>query len=323
MNQKLTLIFLLLSCSLFGQQLSQISNSGTFIKASNPSLVSEDFLLFENTVSVDVNYLAQWLGIEGNPTTQQLNIQYLYETDGSFNLLFGARLTNDETGPTGLISGGGSIAALYAPEDPYYGGLSLGFSLGAVQYRVNTAEFNPRHANDFLTFENLKSTRPDIGIGFSYYKKDRDSWLNDGYWWAGISANQILSNDAAFDNIQGDLILNRVAHTTAFGGFQKYFSKTALIQPSVLVRFVPNAPLNVDLNLRYFNNEAFWLGIGGSTSRSVFLEAGVVLGENIGLEDKNIRLGYQFGYSLQNFGVNIGNIHQFQLSYSLEAKQFN
>ena len=134
MEKHLTLLLLLLSISLCGQQLSQISNSGSFLKAYNPSQVSEDFLLFENTVTIDVDYQSQWLGIEGNPTTQNLNIQYLYETDGAFSLLFGGRISNDETGPTGQIGGYGSVAALFAPEDPYYGGMSFGFSLGAVQY---------------------------------------------------------------------------------------------------------------------------------------------------------------------------------------------
>lgn len=322
MEKHLTLLLLLLSISLCGQQLSQISNSGSFLKAYNPSQVSEDFLLFENTVTIDVDYQSQWLGIEGNPTTQNLNIQYLYETDGAFSLLFGGRISNDETGPTGQIGGYGSVAALFAPEDPYYGGMSFGFSLGAVQYRVNTGEFNPRHANDILTFDNRKSTTPDIGIGFSYYKKDRDSWLNDGYWWAGASAQQILSSNATFDNVRGELQLNKVPHTFIFGGFQKYFSETSMIQPSLLIRYVPNVPVNLDLNFRYYNKEAFWVGLGGSSSRTVFLEAGVVLGDKI-IGDRNVRLGYQFGYSLKDYGASIGNIHQFQLNYSFEAKQIS
>ena len=320
MKKDLTLLFLLFSLSLWGQQLSQISNSGAFQKAYNPAQVSEEFLLFENTITVDVDYLSQWVDIKGNPTTQNLYIQYLYETEGAFNLLFGGRISNDETGPTGQIGGYGSIAALYAPEDPYYGGMSIGFSLGAVQYRVNTGEFNPRHANDILTFDNRKSTRPDIGLGFSYYKKDRNGWLNDGYWWAGLSAQQILSNDATFDNVRGELELNKVPHTLLFGGFQKYFADAAMVQPSILVRYIPNAPVNLDVNFRYFNKEAFWVGIGGSSSRTMFLEAGVVLGDNIGFDGRNVRVGYQFGYSLKDYGASIGNIHQFQLNYSFEAK---
>jgi len=304
---------------MMGQQLPQWTNSGSFLKAYNPAMVSEDYLLYENTFTLELDYQAQWLGIEGNPTTQNISLQHLYETEGSFSLLLGGRLSNDQTGPTGFIGGYGSVAGLFS-DDPYYSGLSIGFSIGAVQYRVNTAEFQPRHANDIITLDNRKSTRPDIGVGFSYYKKSNGGFLNDGYAWGGLSAQQILSSDATFTNGQGELNLNKVPHVLLFGGFQKYLTETSMVTPSLLVRYVPNAPVNLDLNVRYFNPESFWIGIGGSSSRTVFLEAGLILGKSVGLSG-NTRVGYQFGYSLQDYGASIGNLHEFQLSYSFEAKQ--
>ncbi len=316
---RITFTVLLFGCwfSLLGQQLPQLTTTGNFLKDYNPSMLAESYFLFENTFSIDVNYRAQWLELEGHPVTQSIIAQNLFETKKGFSLLVGGRLVNDKTGPTGMVGGYANIGGLLS-EDPYYGAWGAGISIGAAQYRVNTTEFKPRHGNDILTLDNRKQTYPDVGFGVSWYKRMRETFLEDGYVWAGLSVPQVIGSQLSFETgTNGEFQVDKLAHVILSGGFQKYFTKVNLVQPTFVVRYVSGAPVNVDLNVNYYSRELFWAGIGASSNRSLLLEAGVILGENIGFKDI-VRIGYQFGYTMKDYGATIGNVHEFQLSYSFE-----
>lgn len=315
------IVTLFLTCALFGtlsgQQLSPLTTTGDFLKSYNPAQISENYFLFENTTSFEMNYRTQWLGLEGAPVTQSLTYQSLFETKNAFSLLFGGRLVNDQTGPTGMFGGYLNVAAMFT-EEPYYGAWSLGLSFGAVQYRVNTADFKPRHAGDILVFNTKKSTYPDVGFGGSWYKKMRNNFFNDGYVWAGISAPQLITSNVTFENGgAGEFSINRLPHIVAFAGFQKYFTKSSMVQPTLAIRYVNAAPVNLDFNVKYMMPNTFWVGLGASSSRSLLTEVGMILGENIGI-DQEVRVAYHFGYSMKDYGASIGNIHEFQASYSFE-----
>ena len=316
MKSFFTIFLLTIAQLVFGQQLSQLSTTGGMLRDYNPSMLSENYFLFESSFSVDVNYRAQWLALEGHPVTQSLAAQNLFETKRGFSLLVGGRLVNDETGPTGLLGGYLNVAGLLS-EDPYYGAIGLGISVGAAQYRVNTREFKPRHGGDILTQEQLKQTYPDVGFGISYYKKMRNNWLENGYVWGGVSVPQMISSEVAFENGAGEFKVKKLAHVVVSGGLQKYFTKTSMVQPTFALRYVAGAPVNIDFNVDYYNSQLFWIGAGASSNSTLLFEAGVLLADNVGLKDK-LRLGYQFGYSLKDYGVSVGNIHEFKLSYSFD-----
>jgi hypothetical protein len=95
-----------------------------------------------------------------------------------------------------------------------------------------------------------------------------------------------------------------------------FFDNNSFIEPSVWVKYVPNAPVNVDVNLRYQLPGSLWVGTGGSTAGMLHLEAGVLLGENLGLNN-SIRIGYAYDYSFRTFGPFVGGGHEINVSYSL------
>ena len=82
------------------------------------------------------------------------------------------------------------------------------------------------------------------------------------------------------------------------------------------MKYTQGAPVNADLNLRYYLPVNFWIGAGGSTSGTVHLETGIVFGDTAGF-DNTFRVGYGFGYSFSSFGPTAGTIHEINLAYSL------
>ena len=111
--KKLILVCLLFSITLqlVAQQLPLFSQYQDNYLAINPAMVSRDYLLNEDNISFGLSHRNQWTDFENSPKTQLIRGEYLYE-NGSFGLMTGGYLLNDQTGPTGLTGIYGRIGAI-------------------------------------------------------------------------------------------------------------------------------------------------------------------------------------------------------------------
>ena len=281
----------------------------------NPGAFSHTYLHNEDPLSFGLSFRRQWVNLESAPVTQTLRGEYLYETGGAVNMVFGGHIVNDQTGPTGFTGAYGRVGALLT-SDPYYGGLSLGFNFGLVQYRIKASELELRDLNDPVGMEDQSKLFPDIGVGIYYYKYLDRGFLDDSHVYAGISIPQVIGLDLEFITETGSFSTQRIQHFYGLIGLYKYFRDDTFLEPSVWVKYAPGAPVNVDLNLRYQLSGNFWLGAGGSTAGTIHLETGVILGENYNLSN-NFKIGYGFDYSFNTFGPEVGSTHEVNLSYSI------
>ncbi len=281
----------------------------------NPGAFSHDYLVYENPLSMGLSFRRQWAQLESAPVTQILRGEYFYETGGAVNPIFGGHIINDQTGPTGFTGIYGKAAALLS-GDPYFGGISLGFNVGLVQYRVNASEIKLRDLGDQVGSASQSALYPDVGLGIYAYQYIDNGFLDDSHIYGGISIPQVFGLDLEFMSETGTFNTRRIQHYYALAGLYKYFGDGAYLEPSVWVKYVQGAPVNVDVNLRYQMNGSFWLGAGGSTAGTIHLETGLILGENYDLEN-NFKIGYGFDYSFNTFGPEVGSTHEINLSYSI------
>jgi len=282
----------------------------------NPAAFSHDYLLYENNLSFGASYRRQWVGLDSGPSTQTIRGEYLFTEMGSFGLAVGGHLMNDQTGPTGFTGLYGRVAGIIT-NDPWDGGLSIGISAGAVQYRVNVTEIYLRDPGDILANDDQSQIFPDVGVGIYYYKLISDGFLEESHVYGGVSIPQVVGLNLEFEDEAGNFYTKRIQHYYATLGLYKYIDE-GFLEPSVWVKYTPNAPLNIDFNLRYQMSGNFWVGAGGSTSGTVHLEGGLLIGENMGF-DSTVRIGYGFGYSFTSFGPAAGSSHEINVSYSLNT----
>lgn len=318
MNRLLKLLTALLLLSsvhlLNAQQLpifTQYRENATII---NPAAVSLDYLAFEKNVSFGASYRNQWIGIENAPKTATLRGDFMYAENGVFNFTAGGHVIYDQTGPTGFTGIYGRFGGVIT-DDPYYGGIGLAIGGGMVQYRVDTDAIRLRDREELLTLSNQSLWKPDVSVGVFAYKR-LDNRRSDIIY-GGISAPQLLGFDLSFKDAQGDFSQKRIYHGFANIGFIKFFRNEGFLEPSLYAKYAPNAPINVDLNLRYQIKDSFWIGAGGSSGGTVHLETGVLIGENLGF-DNNLKIGYGFDYSFTKFGPDAGTTHEIHVSYAFE-----
>lgn len=301
---------------LSAQQLPLFSQYQDNYMAINPAMVSRDYLLKGENLSFGASHRNQWSDFENAPKTQIIRGEYLYE-NGSFGLLTGGYLLNDQTGPTGLTGLYGRIGGVLS-ADPYYGGISIGLTVGAVQYRVKTSELNLRDEGDIEAANNQMQIFPDVGFGIYYYKKlNGGGILDDDYVYAGVSIPQTIGLDTEFQDETGNFFLKRMQHFYAQAGIYHLLEDESYLELAAWGKYVTAAPININLNLRYQTNSAIYVGVGGSSAGSAHFETGVLLGDNAGF-DSTIRIGYGFDYNFSSFGPAAGTTHEISVSYSMQ-----
>ncbi len=307
----LPVVLVVTTVALSAQQLSLFTQYRENASVINPAAVESDFLAFGQNLSFGASYRAQWVGLNNAPTTQTVRFSYLNKEFSGVTFMTGAHLINDKTGPTGFTGFYGRIAGVLT-QDPEYGGFVVGLSIGAVQYRVKASELFLRDANDILGTQNQSQLYPDVGVGIYYYQTVGDQ----DYFYTGVSVPQVVGLDLTFKNDAGEFYTQRVQHFYGLLGFYKFFDNDSFLEPSLWVKYAPNVPVNVDLNLRYQLPGNLWIGTGISSAKTFHLDTGVLLGGNS--LDNTIRIGYGFDYSFSSFGPSAGSTHELNVSFALD-----
>lgn len=311
------LLLVLFSQTVAAQQLSLFTQYRTNQGIINPASVSGDFFAYENNVSFSASYRNQWTGIDNNPTTQTIQGEYFTPDPGGLNFVTGGYLINDQTGPTGFTGIYGRFGTVIS-ENPRYGGISLGLNLGLVQYKVDGSQLRLRDEGDIIGKQNYSQWFPDAGVGAFAYTMLEGGLFDEDIIFGGISVPQVIGLDLSFEDEEGTFNTKRVQHIYLNGGLYHFINDESFLEFSTWMKYAPNAPFNFDMNVRYQMGGNFWGGLGGSSAGNVHLEAGFILGGNLGFTN-TVKIGYGYDYSISSFGPYVGPTHELNVAVSLDS----
>lgn len=318
MKTKLILLFLIGSITQsIAQQLPVFTQYREFHGIINPATLNSDYTNYEYNLSFGVSSRIQWSGLEGAPRTSLVRGEYIFDNHGT-GLLVGGYILQDRTGPTSTTGVYGRIAGIISDGDPYFGGLSIGLNFGAAQFRIDASDIEFVDAGDFAGADNQYKIYPDVGAGIYFYRQLDGGGIFDGdNVYVGLSVPQVFGLDLTFTNELGDFSVTKVQHYFGLIGLYKYFSEDSFWEPSIWVKYVPGASVQVDFNSRVQWSRNFWLGAGIANNKNFHLETGFMLGDNVGW-DHNIKIGYGYDHSFTTFGPFAGSTHEINVAIALE-----
>lgn len=313
-------LFIAFSPELFSQQLPLFTQYREYHSYINPASISHDYFSQEYNLTLGASFRKQWVGLEASPGSLFFKGEYILRTNTAFNLSFGGYLMTFDTDPISTNGAYGKIAALFT-EDPYFGAFSVGLTFGALNYQIDAGGLIPFHVNDAILSNSASEQQmvPDIGFGAYYYKQFRDGGLEGDVIYAGLSVPQLLGLDIQFRDNQGTYGIEQQRHVYGVAGYYKYFNELSFFQPSVWVRYVPNAPVQFDLLARYQHNRTFWVGTGIATSKIIHFEGGVFIGNPS--KKNSLKIGYGFDYPFSSYGSVFGSAHEINLALLLDTRK--
>mgnify|MGYP005817396603 CR=1 FL=1 len=199
-------------------------------------------------LSIAALYRNQWLGLDGAPETQTLNV---HTPVGYRGVGLGLSIVNDKIGPTSETYF--DVDFSYTVQTGWEGRLSFGLKASAHMLDVRYSELDEYSIDDQLNQGDLKKFSPNIGAGI-YYHTDK--------FYAGISAPRILET-THFDSSSVSTAKEQM-NFYLITGYVWDLNPVLKFKPTLLTKAVQGAPLQVDLSANFMYNEKF---IGGVAYR--------------------------------------------------------
>jgi len=291
-------IMVFICCSIrvqaqFEPMFTQYMFNETFI---NPAYVGSH----ENPAAT-LLYRNQWVGINGAPVTQTFTF---HAPVADRRLGLGISAMNENIGVTHQLTAKVNAAyRLLFPNSALSFGLQGEFTNQEIKYtELNT--ITPGD-NQFLS-DQERHFRPNAGFGMYYY--------NDKFY-AGISVPRVLENILDPSGKEHDSRTNK-----GFQYWHYYFATGVVLElnedlkmkPSLMMKAVQNAPVEMDIDANFMIKDFLWLGCGFRTGDALSAMIGFQL-------TKQMRFGYSYDFTVSKLQRYNSGSHEFTLSYEFRT----
>ena len=254
--------------SAFAQQDAQYTQYMFNTMSVNPAYAGS-----RGQLSVAALYRSQWVGLDGAPKTQTLN---LHSPIRNSKLGYGISIVNDEIGD-GVVQETYFDAVLsYTLDVSLEGKLSFGLKVGG---NLLNLDFNGLRNFDVepVNEDNIENKfSPNIGIGFYYHTNN---------FYAGLSAPNLLQT-SHFDNGQRDansvqFLSKERINFYLITGYVFDLNGNVKFKPALLTKVVGGAPLQVDFSGSFMFNEKFTLGAAYRWDAALSVMVGFQISEKL------------------------------------------
>ncbi len=294
MKNLLTAILLLVSITLFAQQDALFSQYMFNKLAVNPGYAGSRELL-----STDILYRYQWVGIEGAPKTVSASI---HSPLNNPHLALGFNVSNDKIGPLSNTSAMATFAyRIIFPK----GKLSFGIQ-GGVKNNNVVGNLNAYDGTDpFILSQQTKKFVPDASFGIYYYTAN---------FYAGFSSQQLLQNQTlVVEDAEGNAQFSTLlTHFYGMTGVAIPLGENVVFRPSLLAKYVKNAPPQLDLNASFLFANTLWLGASYRTEKAISIMTEINIAQNF-------RIGYSYDIWINELKTYNKGSHEIRMSFDINV----
>ncbi|ASO03504.1 PorP/SprF family type IX secretion system membrane protein [Arenibacter algicola] len=236
-----------LFAGLYAQQDAQYTQYMYNTMSVNPAYAGS-----RGQLSAAALYRSQWVGLEGAPKTQTLN---LHSPIRNSRLGYGISIINDNIGD-GVVQETQFDAVLsYTVDVALDAKLSFGLKVGGNMLSLDFNGLN-NFDSENIQGENIDNKfSPNFGVGV-YYHTDK--------FYAGLSAPNMVETEY-FDNSQRDansvqFLSKERMNFYLITGYVFDLNNNFKFKPAVLTKVVGGAPLQIDLSASFLFNDKFSFG---------------------------------------------------------------
>ncbi|NNC95355.1 MAG: type IX secretion system membrane protein PorP/SprF [Chitinophagales bacterium] len=257
-------------------------------------------------ISMSGIYRHQWSGIEGAPRSASFGIHTPFRKEQH---AVGLLLTNDRLGVTNMYSVNGSYA--FRAKINNTTKLSLGVSLGFTQYLSDLTELVLPTDNLDPTFAVDRSLfMPNMGFG---------AYLFSNVYYVGFSVPHLINNsmNEKLEFEATDAVARQYKHYMATAGYVFGPEDAKLrFKPSILMKYVKNAPIDFDLNASLLIDSRYWVGLSYRTGGNAEGKSGdAIVGIFEFKATSALRLGYAYDYTISDLGAYNTGTHEIMVGF--------
>jgi len=292
MKKIITLLFITISVLQLNAQQDAMYSQYMF----NPFMINPAYAGSREGTSAVLLFREQWIGIDGAPSTQTFSIHSPFSKQ---KMALGLNLFNEKIGPT--RTSGAFITYAYH--------LKLGKA--KLSMAVRGGMYNSSLEYGLLNYDNpLDEDRSLGGISAKAPSVDFGMYLYSKKYYVGISSTHLNESKFNFPELTTNTNMTLKRHYMFAAGGAFPMGTNTVFKPSALVKFVPSAPVNIDLNASFLLRKVFWLGAGYRSAGSVVL-----------ISEYNItdflRVGYSYDLVLNQLKRFSGGTHELMVGFDM------
>lgn len=279
------------------QQDAQFTQYMYNMSVVNPAYATAE----ENVLNLGGLYRAQWVGIDGGPTTGS----FFGHLPLNEKIEIGLSFTNDNIGD---VIKENNIFADFAYVLPVgkSSKLSFGLKAGVTIFDANFDGFNLQSGNqstDVAFNKNISQTFPNLGIGAFFFSEN---------YYLGLSAPNMLTTKHLEEENGVQATGVQSVHYFFTGGYVFDVTNDIKFKPSFMTKAVVGAPLSIDLNANFLLNEKLELGVGYRLDDAVTALANFRI-------TPALRIGYAYDYTTTNLGDYNSGSHEVFLLFDIDV----
>ena len=199
--------------------------------------------------SVTGLFRKQWVGVDGSPTSGGLTFDMPFK---NANMGIGGMVYQDKIGVTNNTQ----ISAMYAYHLTITRGHFISFGVNAGMDLVNSKGSNLTYwdANDqILMNDYVNVIVPHVGFGVQYFFDN---------FYVGLSIPRLISvNSDQFTSINMNTAPSLMSHYYLSSAYNFEFRNDLEFKPSILLKYVNNAPLQADISLSFLAKKSIGFGV--------------------------------------------------------------
>ncbi len=237
----------------------------------------------------------QWLNFPGSPQTAICSFHGPLKKE---NMGLGFSLVNDRLGE--MQTTGFNAAYAYRVKLSK-STLSFGLQAGIRNFNIKLSEVQlaPVNQYDAAFTNNSSSWNANVGFGVFWYSEK---------WYAGLSMPHLRNHLLSDQQINTNDVARLKTHYNLYGGYVFKLNDEFKIKPSLLIKEVAGAPLQVDINTNVYWKNSYGLGLSYRTGSALVLLAEVKA-------TNNLRIGYAFDIQINKLAKSVGSTHELMLRY--------
>ncbi|MEW6468763.1 MAG: type IX secretion system membrane protein PorP/SprF [Bacteroidota bacterium] len=249
-------------------------------------------------------YRKQWLNFSGAPVSQVFTIDGKLEKHKTG---LGLTLINDRIGVSDRTEVYGNYSYHLKAGDKAT--LAMGLSAGIAWYKAGLTGLTVWDSGDHVFASDIQGrVIPNIGSGV-YFFTER--------FYCGFSVpNLVQYKPGTFLSAEMNNAPQWVRHYYMQSGYSYTVSDNLTVKPSFLLKYVPAAPVQADLNVNVTLKKLVTVGVLFRTGDSF---AGIL---ELNLM-KNLRLGYAYDYSFTDIRKYSAGSHEIRLAYDFGKQARN
>ncbi len=252
-----------------------------------------------DVLSAAMLYRDQWLNIPGAPKTGLLSIDAPFKSP---KVGLGFDVAFDKIGVTSNTV----LTGIYSYKIRFeQGSLSFGLQMGIGFLRSDFASVkyldNSQNTVDPAFQANYHYVLPDFGIGIYYYTKKFYVGLSIPQF-AGYTMQKVIYGSVQAAN------LDLANHYFVSSGFVLSVSPDLKLQPSVLLKYVTGAPMEMDLNGVVWFYDILGLGVSYRSLASMNFMGQIRV-------NNQLYIGYAYEYATNNLNTFSSGSHEIMLQY--------